>query len=88
MSQQERTTEAGRARACPRCRSRDVAEIVYGYPMWDDTWEANTRAGEWAVGGCVVSPGQPDFRCNVCRALFREDGMVVLDPEEDGPFAD
>ena len=61
QAQTERRTEAGAGHPCPVCASRNVAEIVYGYPAFDQEWEAKLGAGEWAIGGCVIEPDQADY---------------------------
>ena len=65
-----RTTTTGAAHPCPACGSGDVARIVYGMPAWDDTWERNLASGEWAVGGCLIWPEMPTWRCNACETAF------------------
>jgi predicted RNA-binding Zn-ribbon protein involved in translation (DUF1610 family) len=72
-----RGTEAGAGHPCPACGSRDVAEIVYGYPAFDQEWQAKLEAGEWAIGGCVIEPDQPDYECHACGSAFRRDASVV-----------
>lgn len=52
-------------RKCPKCNSRKVVPIVYGYPA-PQTYEAFQR-GEIKLGGCIIEPGQPDYSCLECR---------------------
>ena len=84
-----RRTRAGAKHPCPRCGSRDVARIQYGMPAWDAAWEKNVQAGEWAAGGCVLFPRQPDYVCSSCHAEFQSGGSVTgdgdLDPEAAAP---
>ncbi len=49
---------------CPRCGSKDVVEILYGYP----TYEARKLAREKKLylSGCIVSDLNPTHHCNGC----------------------
>ena len=58
-----RTTKAGEPR-CPECNEGGPLHIAYGFPM-GDMFEAEQR-GEIALGGCVVSPESPTWRCRKC----------------------
>lgn len=51
-------------RACPRCRSDKVVPVVYGMPSAELV--EKSRAGRVALGGCVVFPDAPDWRCVTC----------------------
>ena len=52
------------SRACPRCHSDEVVPIVYGMP--DPELVEESRAGRVALGGCVLFPEAPEWRCVVC----------------------
>jgi hypothetical protein len=54
---------------CPRCSSDEVLPIVYGLPGPELTEES--LAGRVALGGCMVWPEAPDFRCVVCGHEWR-----------------
>jgi len=82
---QGRSTPAGRRRRCPLCGSRDIATIIWGMPFGDEVWEARMAAGEWAVGGCMISPDDPDLECNTCRARFHRDGRFWPGFDAPGP---
>ena len=56
---------------CPRCSSSKVLPIVYGYPSEDLMAEA--EAGKVRLGGCIVSPGDPDRACGECSHQWREE---------------
>lgn len=68
-------TEAARAlslmrrtpyESCRHCGElMEPVRIVYGYPT-AETGERASR-GEFVLGGCVVSPGQPAWACPKCR---------------------
>jgi DNA-directed RNA polymerase subunit RPC12/RpoP len=55
-------------RACPRCGSRDVIPILYGYPL-PETMEAAER-GEIELGGCCVTGNDPTLKCRACGEEF------------------
>jgi hypothetical protein len=50
---------------CPKCKStEDVILIQYGYPskrMIEDR-----ECGKIILGGCIVSPENPDWYCKKC----------------------
>ncbi len=48
---------------CPHCKSRNIAEIVYGYPS-DELLHSNDD--NVIVGGCVVDVDSPNWRCKQC----------------------
>ncbi|RWZ58016.1 hypothetical protein EQV77_09515 [Halobacillus fulvus] len=50
---------------CPKCRSRNTVDILYGMP----TAEAFQKAekGLLKLGGCTIMPGQPNSFCNDCE---------------------
>ena len=49
---------------CPRCSSQDVLPIVYGMP--GSELVEQSIAGRVALGGCVIFPESPDWRCVQC----------------------
>ena len=49
---------------CPKCHSEDTVRILYGLPT-EEAMAAAER-GEIALGGCLVDPGNPDWRCRSC----------------------
>jgi len=56
--------------ACPTCHSAaDVVPIIYGFPS-EELMKAAER-GEVALGGCLVSPDDPQWRCKKCSVDFR-----------------
>jgi DNA-directed RNA polymerase subunit RPC12/RpoP len=47
---------------CPECQQKAVLQrILYGMPDL-----ANFDFEKYAVGGCLVFPGQPDVACKEC----------------------
>lgn len=49
---------------CPSCSKKTGVEIVYGMPSEELAKKA--ELGEIALGGCVIEPNQPDYRCMSC----------------------
>jgi hypothetical protein len=67
--------ELGKRRAplCPTCSSPDVLPFLYGEPM------AGTKGSmggpmqpddEVVIGGCLVDPENPRWKCRACRHEF------------------
>jgi hypothetical protein len=46
---------------------------MYGMPAFSAELEQALERGELAIGGCVVTQGQPEFSCNACGHEFRRD---------------
>jgi rRNA maturation endonuclease Nob1 len=61
-----KATPLGRRSMCPSCGSESVAEILYGMPAGGPALEQSLASGRVVLGGCVVSGGEPDRRCNEC----------------------
>lgn len=49
---------------CPSCSKKTGVEIAYGMPSEELAKKA--ELGELVLGGCVIEPGQPDYRCLSC----------------------
>jgi len=49
---------------CPKCGSRSVAPILYGYPTEESINKAHR--GELHLGGCIVSGDDPKWSCKEC----------------------
>jgi ADP-ribosylglycohydrolase len=64
-------TPLGRRRKCPRCGSRSVAQIQYGFPGWSWDLEEAMASGRVDLGGCDVTGNDPDRRCNDCGHGWR-----------------
>ena len=65
-------TRIGARHRCPRCRSRDVARIMRGYPIFSDELQARLDSGEVVLGGCVLTGDDADFRCHSCGLEFSD----------------
>jgi len=51
--------------ACPVCAGTRILRILYGSPTADAMMAVDR--GEALLGGCIVTPGQPDWECSRCR---------------------
>jgi hypothetical protein len=78
----ERThPEARRAPpTCPACASAAVVPILYGSPA--EAALEDERAGKLALGGCVLTDDDPEWRCTSCGRDF---GRARRDEFDDGP---
>ena len=50
---------------CPSCQSVEVKEILYGLPD-PESFDFE----KYEVGGCCVTPNDPKYWCEVCKAGF------------------
>lgn len=55
---------------CPKCGSKSVIPIEYGYPT-NELIEASKR-NEALIGGCIVDDDYPSWYCLVCENKFRD----------------
>ena len=71
-------TDPARPDACPHCGAAEVVPLVFGMP--DQSLMEEARAGEVALGGCLVEPDQPRFSCTGCGADLDlgEDGQAEV----------
>lgn len=66
------------AAECPRCRAADPVRILYGLPAPDTFRDA--QLGRISLGGCVIYPDRPDWRCRSCgHSWFYADERAALD---------
>jgi predicted Zn-ribbon and HTH transcriptional regulator len=56
---------------CPRCRSRKVLWIRYGYGP-------PPAEGEW-LGGCEIEEDSPDWRCSRCSFEWADERVEPPD---------
>ena len=80
--QASKTAEAGRP-ICPKCGKAEPMRIAYGYPS-SEMIVASGR-GEVVLGGCMVRPDSPTWRCRACRHAWggppsRIDGIAAFFP--------
>ncbi|HEY5642486.1 MAG TPA: hypothetical protein VIS31_06380 [Woeseiaceae bacterium] len=50
--------------SCPKCRSELVVPVVFGFPT--DAALGDAERGKIALGGCIVSENDPEWRCKSC----------------------
>jgi len=55
---------------CPKCHSKNVAKIVYGYIRIDDDVEKLLKSGKIVLGGCVITGNDPKWQCNDCPEMW------------------
>lgn len=53
---------------CPRCKSKNIIDIVYGYPNRE--LMAKAERGEVKLGGCEVDENNPTHFCRDCLKEF------------------
>ncbi len=82
----DHVTATGRLNRCPRCRSRNVARIIYGLVDGSFLQHPRSISGDWVAGGAVVSDESPGFYCHACRNRWGDvssEGKGVLRQMED-----
>ena len=57
---------------CPKCKSKTVAEIFWGYPGNLSAIEKQLEQKEIVLGGCIVSDHDPKWECNSCHHRWGE----------------
>lgn len=55
---------------CPKCHSKNVAKIEYGYIRIDDDVEKLLKSGKIVLGGCVITGNDPKWQCNDCQQMW------------------
>lgn len=57
---------------CPYCGSRNIANIMYGMPVFDAELRRELDEGTVALGGCVIEIDRPmpTRHCNDCGEEF------------------
>ncbi|ADU29131.1 hypothetical protein [Evansella cellulosilytica] len=63
-------------KVCPNCFSKDVANIIYGYPSHELLEEANE--GKVKLGGCIISVDDPEYACNACDHSWTKEDVIQL----------
>ena len=54
---------------CSKCGSDDIRPYMYGLPA--PIGFKYREAGLLVLGGCMVYPDNPDYRCNNCKTDFK-----------------
>ena len=57
-------------RKCPYCGSRDIAKIIYGYPVMSEEMEEEIAQGKIVLGGCLLR--EEKYYCNSCDRKFQK----------------
>jgi hypothetical protein len=50
---------------CPSCQGDEIKEIIYGMPDPE-----HFDFEKYEVGGCCVTPNDPKYWCDQCKAGF------------------
>lgn len=61
---------------CPNCGKRELIRILYGLPSPD--MRERARRSEIALGGCMVTEHDPDYRCRHCAVHVYANGQFQL----------
>ncbi len=61
---------------CSNCGKRQLISIVYGLPGDEMMERAHRR--EVAIGDCIVTGGDLDYRCGNCAAYLCRDGEFEM----------
>ena len=54
-------------KSCPKCNSKKIATIAYGYPVFTEKGKQDYEQGKIVLGGCCIMKGQPGWHCNDCN---------------------
>ncbi len=71
------TTDQPTELRCPRCGERRPVRIVYRFAT-AAMGEAQDR-GEIALGGCIIRPGAPMWRCRRCGREWSDEAGPSLE---------
>lgn len=65
-------TKKKRKMVCPKCKSKNIKTIVYGFlkPKSDKEWEEFDKRS--IQGGCMIDADSPRFYCADCKERFGE----------------
>ncbi|MCU0239495.1 MAG: hypothetical protein MUC29_08640 [Pyrinomonadaceae bacterium] len=55
---------------CPKCKSENIAKIIYGLFDLDEKLQKKIENGEVVLGGCEMFFDNPIYRCNHCYKEF------------------
>ncbi len=56
---------SGKKYICPKCKSNEVIDILYGYPT-QETLQSWFKK-EVELGGCIVRNENPHHKCKKCE---------------------
>lgn len=55
---------------CPKCGSKNIAQYMYGLPIFSDELLKEIDNGKIKLGGCIVMEDAPKHHCNDCEEDF------------------
>ena len=55
---------------CPVCRSKKIAEYMYGMPAYSEKLKKELDEGKIILGGCCITDQDPSFACQECKTDF------------------
>lgn len=55
---------------CPVCRSKRIAQYMYGMPAYSEKLKKELDEGKTILGGCCISDQDPSFACLECKTDF------------------
>ena len=55
---------------CPKCNSKNIAKIIYGYCIGNGEFLKDIESGKIALGGCTIGVDDPIWCCNDCHTDF------------------
>jgi predicted RNA-binding Zn-ribbon protein involved in translation (DUF1610 family) len=70
-----------RRKICPNCGARNLAKILYGYPIYDEEMRKKIDDGEICVGGCCELEDGAKYMCNECGVYIYDDGRFELNED-------
>ncbi len=63
---------------CPYCNSKNIADILYGMPAFNEQMKKDIEDGKLVLGGCCVDERNPDYHCNDCGREFSEGDSIFV----------
>jgi hypothetical protein len=72
---------------CPKCGSKEVAVILWGFQIFSPKLEREMQEGKLVLGGCCVTDCDPSWKCTKCSAyIYRERLREILRVKTPFPF--
>jgi DNA-directed RNA polymerase subunit M/transcription elongation factor TFIIS len=56
---------------CPKCKSTNVRRYLYGLMRFKSEKERKEFEKKYILGGCRVSPSNPNYRCSDCGKVWK-----------------
>ncbi|MFZ3150893.1 MAG: hypothetical protein WA116_04330 [Anaerolineaceae bacterium] len=74
-----------KTRTCPVYKSKRIATIQYGYPIYSEDLQRKLDEGKITIGGCCITEDDPKWECVDCGVeLFKKNDLFPTDKEPDG----